>query len=154
MSEWDKLWKEKPMMELLHEDKSLWNPALFVLLDKIKAEGDKLEEKAEKLDAITLQYGITADHLFSSEELIREIEGTKLLKEEWDALKKLKAIKTHLEDYPDPDKGACEDCPYPESRKTREGACGKCAIGVVKFWLEDHKKILGIDIPGSNVNGG
>ncbi len=52
-----------------------------------------IKEKAEKLDAITLQYGITGDHLVSADEIIHDIEGTKLLKEEWEALKKVEAIK-------------------------------------------------------------
>ncbi len=55
-----------------------------------------VEPKAEKLDAITLQYGITGDHLVNANEIIQEIEETKLLKEEWQGQKKLDAIKEQV----------------------------------------------------------
>jgi len=58
------------------------------------------------------------------------------------ANKKLEDTKTHLTEYPDVDGGICDDCPYPKERKTRDGACGNCAVGKVKFWLQDHKKML------------
>jgi len=93
-------------------------------------------EKAEKFERYHL-------HLLSLEDV-----GV------WGAINKLDArlesLKKHMKDYPDVDGKICEDCPYPTTRKNREGACGNCAIGIVKFWLEDHKKIL--DIQGSSQN--
>ncbi len=90
-----------------------------------------------------------------SYDLMRPFESAtyKLDLEMWSFLEKVKveldkieAVKTHLTEYPDVDGGICEDCPYPKERKTREGACGKCAVGVVKFCLQDHKKILEAEV--------
>ena len=47
---WDELWRESVIQRILHDDETPWDPELFVWLDKMKAEGDKLKEKAEKYD--------------------------------------------------------------------------------------------------------
>ncbi len=102
-----------------------------------------LKEKAEKLGDISTypenKFGrMTVLDYFDLVEMQADTYTMRALTAE----QKLEAAKTHLTEYPDVDGEICKDCPYPQERKTREGACGNCAVGTVKFWLQDHKKIL------------
>lgn len=114
-SNWKELWKEEDVEDreewlyrVKAEGDNLKNKAdLFdsnlilinqfaILKGKHYWRGDELEEmknKAEKYDDIIVQYGIVADHCLTAEGIILEIEGTKLLKKQWDAEKKLDTIR-------------------------------------------------------------
>jgi len=56
---------------------------------------------------------------------------------------KLETAKNHINEYPDVNEGACKNCPYGDLAP--EGICPTCAVGKVKIWLTQHKKILEVE---------
>jgi len=71
MTEWDKLWKEENMVVWTYnDDANTW----MAWLDSVKAEGDKLQEKADKWDkTIIQQLNPTYEELFNKLESLRTI---------------------------------------------------------------------------------